>query len=309
LSPGSFTLVLVAMGSLLKPLKQLSNINQQLQKGLTAANSIFNFLDENEESDTGTKQLSAQCSQITFNDLSFTYQGKLQPALKQVSMRFKGGTSIAIVGESGSGKSTLARLLLRLYTSPKQSIFINDVAIEEYSLSSLRSQFAFVSQDIVLIDDTLAKNISFGCGHSVTNEKIKQAAIHANVMSFAKELPLGLDTAVGENGRNLSGGQRQRIAIARAMLRNASIIILDEATSALDHHSEQHIQEAFNRLTKDKTLLIIAHKLSSIKNVDQIFVLNKGELIEQGNHKTLLAKTGYYQALYQNHNLPEKQVE
>ncbi|PKI17911.1 lipid A export permease/ATP-binding protein MsbA [Colwellia sp. 12G3] len=298
LTPGSFTLILIAMGSLLKPLKQLSNINQQLQKGLIAANSLFSFLDEREEEDTGKQYLSKLCRKITFKNLSFSYLGKTQPAIAQFSMNIKGGTSIAFVGESGSGKSTLARLLLRLYQSPKQSVFINDIAIEDYKLSSLRAQFAFVSQDIVLIDDTLANNISFGCNRSVTDEELQKAAINANVMAFAKELPLGLNTEVGENGRNLSGGQRQRIAIARAILRDASIIILDEATSALDNHSEKYIQQALTRLTQNKTVLIIAHKLSSIEHVDEIIVINKGQLVEQGNHQSLLAKGGYYQALY-----------
>lgn len=298
LTPGSFTLILIAMGSLLKPLKQLSNINQQLQRGLIAANSLFSFLDEQEEHDSGSNHLSEQCSSIRFNNLSFTYEGKTQPALANFSLNIKGGTSIALVGGSGSGKSTLARLLLRLYQSPKQSILINDIAIEDYSLSSLRAQFAFVSQDIVLVDDTLANNISFGCNRTITDTEIEQAANDANVMAFAKDLPLGLHTEIGENGRNLSGGQRQRIAIARAILRDASIIVLDEATSALDNHSEKHIQQALTRLTKNKTVLIIAHKLSSIQHVDEIIVINKGRLIEQGCHKTLLAKAGYYQALY-----------
>lgn len=300
LTPGSFTLILIAMGSLLKPLKQLSNINQQLQKGLIAAHSLFDFLDKQEEQDTGTKHLSKQCTTITFNNVSFTYLGKNKPALHDFSLTIKGGTSIGIVGESGSGKSTLARLLLRLYQAPKQSIYINDIAIEEYSLRSLRSQFSFVSQDIVLIDDTLENNIRFGCNRTVSNAEVKQAAIDANVMEFTEELPLGLDTDVGENGRNLSGGQRQRIAIARAILRDASIIVLDEATSALDNHSEKHIQEALTRLTHNKTVLIIAHKLSSIQHVDEIIVINKGRLIEQGTHKYLLAKSGYYQALYRD---------
>jgi len=299
LTPGSFTLVLIAMGSLLKPLKQLSNINQHLQKGLTAANSLFNFLDENEEHNTGKEQLTA-CSTITFKDLSFAYQGKHQHALYQLSLKINGGTSVAFVGESGSGKSTLARLLLRLYQSPEQSIFINGIAIENYDISSLRSQCAFVSQDIVLIDDTLANNIRFGCNRLVTDEEVEQAAINANVSTFAKELSLGLNTPIGENGRNLSGGQRQRLAIARAMLRDASIIILDEATSALDNHSEQHVQEAFTKLSKGKTLLVIAHKLSSIRNVDKIVVLNKGKLVEHGSHIELLAKGAYYHALHQN---------
>jgi subfamily B ATP-binding cassette protein MsbA len=300
LTPGTFTLVLIAMGSLLKPLKQLSNINQQLQKGLTAAKSLFSFLDEKEEVDSGSISVIEQPSHITFKALSFTYQGKDSPALKQLSLEITAGTNVAFVGESGSGKSTLARLLLRLYQSPQESIFINNIAIEKYPLSTLREHFAFVSQEIVLIDDTLANNIRFGCNRVVSNEEIVQAAIDANVSVFATELTHGLDTHVGENGRHLSGGQRQRIAIARAILRDANVIILDEATSALDNHSEHHIHEALTRLSKDKTLIIIAHKLSTIKNADNIVVLNNGQLVEQGTHTELMIKRGSYHAMHQN---------
>lgn len=300
LTPGTFTLVLIAMGSLLKPLKQLSNINQQLQKGLTAAKSLFSFIDEKQENDTGKLQLLAPSSNISFKALSFTYQGKLKPAIKQLSLEIKAGTSVAFVGESGSGKSTLARLLLRLYQSPQDSIFINNIAIEKYRLSALRAHFAFVSQDIVLIDDSIANNIRFGCNRVVSDKEVEQAATDANVSVFANDLSLGLNTPIGENGRNLSGGQRQRIAIARAILRDANIIILDEATSALDNLSEQHIQEALTRLSKNKTLLIIAHKLSSIKSADNIIVLDKGNLVEQGTHTELMGKVGYYQAMHKN---------
>jgi subfamily B ATP-binding cassette protein MsbA len=305
LTPGTFTLVLIAMGSLLKPLKQLSNINQQLQKGLTAARSLFSFLDEKEEVDSGNIDFVEQPPHISFKALSFTYQGKDSPALKQFSLEITAGTTVAFVGESGSGKSTLARLLLRLYQSPQESIFINDIAIEKYLLSTLREQFAFVSQEIVLIDDTLANNIRFGCNRAVSNEEIEKAATDANVSVFANELTHGLDTHVGENGRHLSGGQRQRIAIARAILRDANIIILDEATSALDNHSEHHIQEALTRLSKDKTLIIIAHKLSTIKNADNIVVLNNGQLVEQGIHTELMVKKGSYYAMHQNKTLKD----
>ena len=298
LTPGTFTLVLISMGSLLKPLKQLSNVNQHLQKGLAAANSLFNLLDEQEEVDHGSKKLTDQHFSIDFRSLSFSYSNEVKQAITGLTAKLSAGSTTAIVGESGSGKSTLSHLLLRLYQAPKQSIFINNIAIEEFSLPSLRAQIAFVSQNIVLIDDTIANNIRFGCHRDVNNDEIIQAAKAANVLEFSESLPLGLDTQVGENGRLLSGGQKQRIAIARAFLRDANIIILDEATSALDNKSEQIVQQAFTRLAKNKTMLIIAHRLSTIAHADTILVLEKGRLIEQGNHQELLKLKGNYWQLF-----------
>ncbi|QBG36398.1 lipid A export permease/ATP-binding protein MsbA [Litorilituus sediminis] len=298
LTPGTFTLVLISMGSLLKPLKQLSNVNQHLQKGLAAANSLFNLLDEQEEIDQGSKELTGQHFSISFRSLSFSYPKETKQAITKLSAKLSAGTTTAIVGESGSGKTTLSHLLLRLYQAPKQSIFINNIAIEEFSLSSLRAQVAFVSQNIVLIDDSIANNIRFGCHRNISNDELIQAAKAANVLEFSDNLPLGLDSQVGENGRLLSGGQKQRIAIARAFLRDANIIILDEATSALDNKSEQVVQQAFKRLAKNKTMLIIAHRLSTIADADNILVLKKGRLIEQGNHQELVKQQGNYWQLF-----------
>ncbi|MBU2892536.1 ATP-binding cassette domain-containing protein [Colwellia sp. D2M02] len=320
LTPGTFTLVLVAMASLLKPLKQLTNVNQQLQKGLAAAQSLFTLLDEPVEQDNGTLTLRGEQFTIRFNQLSFTYpnnlyntaknaetrtESKVKAAINNLSCTIAAGKSIAIVGESGSGKSTLTSLLLRLYQAPKQSIFINNIAIEEYTLSSLRAHCVLVSQNIVLIDDTLENNIRFGCHHAITDEDIKMAAEKANVLTFADNMPLGLATPVGENGRNLSGGQRQRIAIARAILRDSPIIILDEATSALDNTAEKFVKQALAQLGKNKTMIIIAHRLSSISEVDDILVMHQGRLVEQGSHHALLLKKGHYYNLYHDDASPE----
>jgi subfamily B ATP-binding cassette protein MsbA len=297
LTSGTFTLVLVAMGSLLKPLKQLTNVNQHLQKGLAAATSLFNLLDQSPEINSGTKVLTGTSFDLSFKSLNFQYANN-KIAIKEFSVDIPSGKTVAIVGESGSGKSTLSALLLRLYQAPKESIFINDVAIENYSLASLRSNCSLVSQNIVLIDDTLANNISFGCYRKVTAADIEYAAQKANVLAFADEMPLGLATKIGENGRNLSGGQRQRIAIARAILRDSPIIILDEATSALDNNAERIVRESFTEIAKGKTLIVIAHRLSSINQVDEIMVMHQGTLVEQGTHEELLIQKGYYHALY-----------
>jgi len=300
LTPGTFTLVLIAMGSMLKPLKQLTNVNQQLQKGLAAADSLFTLLDEANECNEGELVLQDGCHEIKFENLNFSYSKESKKIITDFSLTIPSKQTVAIIGESGSGKTTLSNLLLRLYQAPKNSIFINDIAIEEYALESLRSKFAFVSQSIVLFDDTVANNIAFGCPFPVSRSQVEQAAIAANVMKFAQKMDLGLDSYIGENGRRLSGGQRQRIAIARAILRNAEIIILDEATSALDSESERHVKEAFDALSKNKTMIIIAHRLTTIEHADAILVMRDGELIEQGSHDELMRNKGYYHSLQLN---------
>ncbi len=300
LTAGTFTLVLIAMGSLLKPLKQLSNVNQHLQKGLAAASSLFGLLAQNSEIDQGKKSLQGTKFTIGFEQLTFQYHGKDKPAIDNFTATITAGTTVALVGESGSGKTTISNLLLRLYQAPEESIFVNGIAIEKFTLTSLRSHFAFVSQNIVLIDDSLANNISFGCPRSFTRKDIEQAAIAANVIEFAQQMPQGLDSLIGENGRNLSGGQRQRIAIARAILRDAAIIVLDEATSALDNNSEKLVQQAFEQLAQQKTMIIIAHRLSTVASADCIFVMDKGQLVEQGSHQQLIVQAGVYNTLYQH---------
>ena len=299
LTAGTFTMVLFAIGSLLRPLKQLTTVNQQLQRGITAALSIFELLDQEVEHDTGDKQLTGASFSISVKQLNFCYENSSQQTLTGISATIPAKTSVAVVGETGSGKSTLANLLLRLYQAPTASIFINNVPIEQYSLASLRANIAIVSQQIVLFDDTLANNILFGCKRNVSRTELEVVAEKANVMSFANALPYGLDSVIGENGCLLSGGQRQRIAIARAMLKDAPIVILDEATSALDNKSEFLIQQAFMRLGASKTMLIIAHRLSTIEKADQILVFNKGSIVERGTHSQLMKNRGSYYQMHQ----------
>lgn len=300
LTTGTFTLVLIAIGSLLKPLKKLTTINPKVQRGLVAANSIFELLDHPTQANCGKLTFPESFDNLNISQLNFSYDSNSSPALYQLSVRFKAGKTYALVGESGSGKSTLAKLLPRLYDATEQQIYINDQAIAEYQLHSLRQAFSYVSQNIVLVDDTIANNITFGCHHQVSEQTLKQVIDDANLTSLIAKLPQGLDSQIGENGKQLSGGQRQRIAIARAMLRNTPIIIFDEATSALDNHSEAQIQQAINRLTKNKTVIIIAHRLSTIVGADEILVMEQGQITEQGNHESLLKKQGsYYQLFYQ----------
>ncbi len=299
LTPGTFTMVLFAIGSLLRPLKQLTMVNQQLQSGITAANSVFELLDKTEENDGGSKSLTGDSFSIKFEQLNFSYRKSTANILNNISAFIPAKSSIALVGATGSGKSTLANLLLRLYDAPESSVYIDNTPIEQYSLASLRSNIALVSQQIVLFDDSLANNILFGCKRNVSRAELEDIAEQANVMSFASLLPLGLDSAIGENGCLLSGGQRQRIAIARAMLKDAPIVILDEATSALDNKSEFLIQQAFARLGENKTMLIIAHRLSTIENADQIIVLDKGHIVEQGHHSALLLNRSHYYQMHQ----------
>jgi len=311
LTPGTFMMILFAMGSLLRPLKQLSNVNQQLQKGIAAASSLFELLDQENEIDNGRLILSGNAHTIRISNLTYCYDQTTNqcPAVNQFSALIPPAKTFALIGESGSGKTSLTNLLMRFYQAPNNTMFIDDVPIEQYTLSSLRSQFSLVSQNIILIDDTLANNIAFGCNKTVSTQDIEQAAIAANVMSIANGLEHGLNTMIGENGKRLSGGQRQRIAIARAILRDAPIVILDEATSALDNKSEQLIHQSLCRLAEHKTLLIIAHRLSTIKHADSILVMNKGELVEQGNHQTLMNKKGQYYALYANSSNTNKPLQ
>jgi subfamily B ATP-binding cassette protein MsbA len=311
LTPGTFTMILFAMGSLLRPLKQLSSVNQQLQKGIAAASSLFDLLDQKDEVDEGEIVLSGNEHEIQFSNLTYYYQTpydqqiKQKAAINQFETIISPATTVALVGESGSGKSSITNLLLRLYQAPKNTILIDGIGIEKYTLTSLREQFAYVSQRIVLIDDTLANNIAFGCTRSISRTEIESAAFAANVINFSCEMPNGLDTQIGENGNRLSGGQRQRVAIARAILRQAPVIILDEATSALDNKSEQLVHQAFSRLARNKTMIIIAHRLSTIEHADSILVMNKGRLVEQGTHDELMHQQGYYHTLHSN-NLSNK---
>jgi len=299
ITSGTFVVLLSSMMMMLKPLKQLANVNVELQRGITAAQSIFEILDLDIEKDTGTRALEKAQGDIEVNNITFTYPTKSEPVLCNLSLKIRAGESIALVGRSGSGKSTLSSLLPRFYDFKEGEILLDDHNISDYPLKDLRAQFAIVSQQVVLFNDTLANNICYGADRVLSEQDVIEIAKKAHVWEFVKDLPQGLNTVVGENGVMLSGGQRQRIAIARAIVKDAPILILDEATSALDTESERLIQAALDELMKDKTSIVIAHRLSTIENADCIYVLDKGKVIEQGDHKSLLAQKGTYAALCQ----------
>ncbi|MCY7293942.1 lipid A export permease/ATP-binding protein MsbA [Alteromonas sp. a30] len=298
LSAGVFTSIVVSMTMLLKPLKQLTTVNSEFQKGMAACESIFSVLDELEEKDNG-KQVLKQCQgDIRFNAVNFAYPGKQDNALENISFHLQPGKTLALVGKSGSGKSTIAGLITRFYSDKEGEILLDGVDINNIELRSLRSQIALVSQHVTLFNDTIANNIAYGVEDKASRDDIIAAAKTAHVMEFVEKLADGLDTIIGENGLALSGGQRQRIAIARAILKDAPILILDEATSALDTESERYIQEALTRLQKDKTSIVVAHRLSTIESADSIIVLEAGRIVEQGNHHTLLSQKGAYYQLH-----------
>ncbi|WP_084407257.1 lipid A export permease/ATP-binding protein MsbA [Aestuariibacter salexigens] len=299
LTPGVFTNVVFCMTMLLKPLKQLTTVNNEFQRGMAACASVFDVLDRQEETDTGSTSLERAEGRIAFNNVTFTYPGKQQPALNDISFVGEPGQTIALVGRSGSGKSTISSLLTRFYDPQQGSITLDDTLIQNVSLKDLRRQFALVSQHVTLFNDTIANNIAYGSEQRVSRADIERAAATAHVNEFIEQLPDGLDTVIGENGLMLSGGQRQRIAIARALLLNAPILILDEATSALDTESERLIQDALEQLQKDCTSIVVAHRLSTIENADIILVIEKGEIIERGTHTQLLANPdGAYTQLH-----------
>jgi subfamily B ATP-binding cassette protein MsbA len=298
LSPGVFVAVVLSMMALLKPLKQITTVNNEFQKGMAACASIFELLDQDIEMDTGNKELARAQGNVEFKDVTFTYPSKSQPALRNVSFVINAGQTIALVGRSGSGKSTLSSLLTRFYRPESGEISIDGVALNDVTLTSLRRQFALVSQQVTLFNDTIANNIAYGCADKVTKEQIMQAAKAAHVSEFVAQQENGFETIIGENGVALSGGQRQRIAIARAILADSPILILDEATSALDTESEKLIQHALEELQKSRTNIVIAHRLSTIENADLILVIEQGEVVEKGTHSELLVQDGMYAQLH-----------
>lgn len=298
LSGGAFAALLAAMMMLLRPLKQLTNVNSDFQRGIAAAQSVFEVLDERPEIDKGEHRIGRAKGRIEFENVSFTYNETDAPALHEVSFSVEPGKILALVGRSGSGKSTISNLLTRFYDVECGKILLDGVDIKDYELKCLRRQLAVVSQHVTLFNESIANNIAYGAMGSVTPEQIKAAAEQAYVTEFTDDLPNGLDTTVGENGVMLSGGQRQRIAIARALLRDAPILILDEATSALDTESERHIQNALSALQRDRTSIVIAHRLSTIENADEILVLEDGSILERGSHQELLESEGAYYQLY-----------
>lgn len=298
LTPGIFINVVVNMTMLLKPLKQLTTVNSEFQKGMAACVSIFDVLDQQVEQDKGSHSIERAKGKLDFKGVTFSYPSKENAALKNISFSVKPGQTFALVGRSGSGKSTISSLLTRFYDNQTGEIRLDDLLLRDIPLKDLRRQFALVSQHVVLFNDTIANNIAYGSEGKVSREQILAAAKTAHVMEFLEQLPDGLDTIVGENGFMLSGGQRQRLAIARALLLDAPILILDEATSALDTESERLIQDALDQLQQNRTSIVVAHRLSTIENADTILVIEAGEIIEQGNHQSLLAQNGAYSQLH-----------
>lgn len=295
---GTAVAYLAAATAIAKPIRQLSTINETIQKGLAAAETIFATLDEPKEIDLGESELKVNRGQIEFKNLGFEYNPG-EPALKNINLNIEAGTTVALVGHSGSGKSTITNLLMGFYHPTQGSISIDGQDIHHCRLNSLRQHIALVNQQSVLFNDSIANNIAYGVDDEIKNiEAIEAAAQHANAMEFITKLPQGLNTLVGEDGARLSGGQRQRISIARALYKDAPILVLDEATSALDNESEKNIQNALDTLQKNRTTLVVAHRLSTIENADKIVVLSDGEIVEQGTHNELLQKQGYYWSLY-----------
>ncbi|MGC1062239.1 lipid A ABC transporter ATP-binding protein/permease MsbA [Pantoea agglomerans] len=299
LTAGSISAVFSAMLMLMRPLKSLTNVNAQFQRGMAACQTLFAILDTEQEKDEGTRVADRATGNIEFRDVTFTYPGSETPALQHINLTLPAGKTVALVGRSGSGKSTLASLLTRFYDIDSGEILLDGHDLRDYTLASLREQVALVSQHVHLFNDTVANNIAYARTDVFSREAIEKAAQMAHAMEFINKMDNGLDTVIGENGVLLSGGQRQRIAIARALLRDSPILILDEATSALDSESERAIQSALETLQQNRTTLIIAHRLSTIEKADEILLVEEGRIVERGSHQLLLQKNGAYARLYQ----------
>lgn len=293
-SAGGFISFITAMLLLISPIKQLTAVNTTIQRGLAASESVFALLDTPQEDDTGKRQLIHAKGMICFDNVSFRYPGVERVALNGINFQIDAGQTVALVGASGGGKTTISTLIPRFYQVTSGRILIDSIDINDLTLASLRQNIALVSQDIVLFNDTIEANIAYGTLGTFSREEVIKAARAANAWDFIEQLPNGLDTPIGENGAKLSGGQRQRLAIARALLKNAPILILDEATSALDTESERQVQAALAVLMKNRTTLVIAHRLSTIEHADCILVLDQGRIVETGTHAELLAAAGYY---------------
>ena len=298
LTVGGFVSFIGAMGLLLSPIKRLTSINERMQKGLAAAESVFGLIDQQPEPQDGEPGPQRAKGELEFRAVSFQYHSGESRAVSDIAFRAAPGETLALVGPSGSGKSTVASLIPRFYEPSGGQILLDGRDITAMRLKDLRAQVSLVSQDVLLFNDTVAANIAYGAREEVSRETIETAARAANALDFINALPKGLDTTVGDKGIRLSGGQRQRIAIARALLKDAPILILDEATSALDSESERAVQEALERLRAGRTTLVIAHRLSTIERADRILVLEAGRVVETGSHDGLLAAGGLYSDLY-----------
>lgn len=282
-----------------KPLRQLSEVYGNIQKGIAACETIFEQIDEQTEDDSGSVEVDRVAGRIQFKGVEFSYPGVASKVLKGIDLTIEPGETVAFVGRSGSGKTTITSLLLRFYTPTTGVILVDGVPVQEYRLQNLRKQMALVGQNTTLFNDTVARNIAYGSLGCRGEDEIVQAAEAAYAMEFIQKMEHGIDTLIGEDGVLLSGGQRQRLAIARAFLKDAPILILDEATSSLDTESEKNIQEALKDLTRGRTTLVVAHRLSTIERADRIVVLKDGEIVESGKHAELLALGGEYTSLYQ----------
>lgn len=295
---GQLVAFLTAAGMLGKPVRSLSSVQSEIQRGLAAAEDIFKQLDQDAELDAGEHRVERARGDISLRDLSFRYDPKDAPVLDKISLDIKAGQTVALVGRSGSGKTTLVQLLARFYQPDSGEILLDGVAIQDYELANLRQQMAVVSQNVTLFHDTVRANIAYGTNANASDAEVNAATDAAYAKKFIDELPEGFGTVLGDDGAGLSGGQRQRIAIARALLKDAPVLILDEATSALDNESEHRIQQALENVMRDRTTIVIAHRLSTVENADSIVVMEQGRVSAMGTHQELLGQGGLYSQLY-----------
>ncbi|WP_461515954.1 lipid A export permease/ATP-binding protein MsbA [Porticoccus sp.] len=299
MSGGEFVQFLGSAGLLAKPIRQLSEVNSNIQKGVAAAGTIFATLDELEETDLGALEKPRVNGHFEFRNVSFAYSEETENVLNGINLEVTPGETVALVGQSGGGKTTLVSLIPRFYNHGDGKILLDGIDVNDYKLDNLRSHIALVSQNVILFNDTIYNNIAYGALSKCSEEEVREAAKAAHALEFIERLPDGFNTFIGDDGVMLSGGQRQRLAIARALLKNAPVLILDEATSALDTESEHHIQRALEQVMKGRTTFVIAHRLSTIENADRIVVMDKGKIVEQGSHDQLLALNGRYAQLHQ----------
>tara|TARA_R110001583_G_scaffold84835_2_gene222774 strand:+ start:4343 stop:5983 length:1641 start_codon:yes stop_codon:yes gene_type:complete len=298
MTTGQFVSFFTAMGMLLSPMRSLTGVNEQLQRGLAAADSVFKLLDEAPEQDSGKQELKQFSGHLVIKDLSFAYGAGLPNVLSNINLEIQPGETVAFVGASGSGKTTLTQLLPRFYEIQQGQILLDGLDSRQISLSSLRSQIAYVDQEVLLFDESVLDNVAFGGVAGSDPERLQSSLKHAHAHLFVEQMEQGADSRVGEHGSLLSGGQRQRLALARAFYKDAPLLILDEATSALDNESERQVQAALAELCQGRTTLVIAHRLSTIEKADRIVVMAQGKIVETGSHQQLLEQGGVYRDLY-----------